>query len=304
MDGYFGADSMARAVMSQRAVNLTYGQRALIIGATHPRLFQGTAQSTTHRERPYTRLSLTARLFEAVFLGTREEADRALAFTAKRHAPVRGTIEEDAGPRHPAGAPYSARDPGLMWWTAAFALDSVETMHDHLVRRLTDLERERLFRDFVRWAGLFGMPDSAAPASYAEFRHSFDAFLDSDEPFLTREARQVGRYLAGLDAAYPVPLPTRPAFGLLNRVIVGSIPASVRELYGMSWTLADRAVFDAAARGSRLVHQRVPVLPGTPLLRGAGREFYKVPAATEQANLRRGRPSMPGVSDRQVSRPA
>lgn len=302
MDGYFGPDSVARRVMLQRAVNLTYGQRALVVGATHPRLFQGTAQSTTHRERPYTRLGLTARLFESVFLGTREEADRALAFTAKRHAPVHGAIAEDAGPKHPAGAPYSAYDPGLMWWTAAFALDSVEVMHDALVRRLSDTERERLFRDFVTWAELFGMPRGAAPSSYAEFRSTFDAFLASDEPFLTDEARQVGRYLSGMDTAYPVPLASRPVFTALNRVIVGSMPARVRDLYGMSWSPVDRAAYEAATLASRTAHQRVPLLPRTPLLRGPGREFYKVPAAQEQANLRRGRPSMPGISDRE--RPA
>jgi len=121
MAGYFATRSMAHRALSHRAVSLTYGQRALTVGATHPRLFQGTAQSTTHRSSPYTRLALTARLFEAVFLGDREEADRALPFTAKRHATVRGRIAQAAGPHHPAGAPYDATDPGLMWWTAALA---------------------------------------------------------------------------------------------------------------------------------------------------------------------------------------
>lgn len=297
-DGYFGPDSMARQVMAQRAVNLTYGQRALIVGALHPRLFQGTVQSTTHRDRPYTRLGLTARLFEAVFLGSKEEADRALAFTAKRHVPVKGTIDESAGPRHPAGAPYDAADPGLMWWTAAFTLDSAEVMFDRLVRRLTSAERERLFRDFVTWAELFGMPRSAAPSSYDEFRTTFDAFLASDEPFLTTEARQIGRYLAGLDAAYPVPATSRPVFEVLNRVIVASLPPKALELYGFAPSPLDRTLTGVVSLGSRQVHQRVPLLPATPLLRGPGRAFYKVPAATEQANLRRGRASMPGISDR------
>ncbi len=299
-DGYFGRESMARRVMTQRAVNLTYGQRALIVGALHPRLFQGTVQSTTHRDRPYTRLGLTARLFEAVFLGTKEEADRALTFTAKRHATVKGTIEEHAGHRHPAGAPYDAADPGLMWWTAAFTLDSAEVMHDRLVRRLTAGEREALFQDFVTWAELFGMPRSAAPSSYDDFRATFDAFLASDEPHLTAEARQIGRYLAGVDGTYPVPVPSRPAFEVLNRVIVASLPPKAQDLYGLRPTGVDRAVTGVVSLGSRQVHQRVPLLPATPLLRGPAREFYKVPAATEQANLRRGRTSMPGISDRSV----
>jgi len=145
---------MVVRALRQRAVALTYGQRALVIGALHPRLFVGTAQHTEHRETPYTRLGLTARLFEAVFLGSTAEADRALQFAAKRHAQVRGTMDVDGGARHPLGAPYSAADPGLMWWTAAFTLDSVEFMYDALVRRLRDHEREELFEGFVRWAEL------------------------------------------------------------------------------------------------------------------------------------------------------
>jgi uncharacterized protein (DUF2236 family) len=136
--GYFASDSMVVRAVGARAVGLTYGQRALVIGALHPRLFVGTAQHTTHRASPYTRLGLTARLFESVFLGTKEEADRALAFAAKRHANVKGAMAVDGGAAHPAGSPYDAADPGLMWWTAAFTLDSVEFMYDALVCRLRD----------------------------------------------------------------------------------------------------------------------------------------------------------------------
>ena len=205
MAGYFASDSMVVRALRQRAVALTYGQRALVMGALHPRLFVGTAQHTEHRETPYTRLGLTARLFEAVFLGSKAEADRALQFAAKRHAAVRGTMEVDGGNAHPAGAPYSAADPGLMWWTAAFTLDSVEYMYDALVRRLRDHEREELFEGFVQWAELFGMPAEAAPASYAEFRQTFDAWLASDEPFLVDEAYIVGRHIAGT-SGYHLPL--------------------------------------------------------------------------------------------------
>ena len=48
--GYFSSRSMAVRALRQRAVGLTYGQRALVIGATDPVLFIGTAQHTTHRD--------------------------------------------------------------------------------------------------------------------------------------------------------------------------------------------------------------------------------------------------------------
>lgn len=296
-DGYFHPRSMAYRAMSARAVAVTYGQRALTVGALHPRLYLGTTQQTSHRETPYTRLGLTARLFEAVFLGTREEADRALRFTAKRHAPVRGTTDTDGGPAHPKGSPYSAADPGLMWWTAAFTLDSVETMYDLLVRRMSDSEREDLFEGFVQWATLFGMDPSAAPASYADFRSPMDAFIASDEPFLTDEARLVGHYISGYNTPNPQPMLVRPGFVALTNVVVGSMPARVRDLYEFSWTPADEVAYQTVTRAIRLAHLRVPVIGGNPLLSGRTEGFFKQAQAAEKYNLKRGRPSMPGVSD-------
>jgi len=293
--GYFASDSMVVRALRQRAVALTYGQRALVIGALHPRLFVGTAQHTEHRATPYTRLGLTARLFEAVFLGSTAEADRALQFAAKRHASVRGSMDVDGGVGHRLGAPYSAADPALMWWTAAFTLDSVEYMYDALVRRLRDHEREELFEGFVRWAGLFGMPSEAAPGSYAEFRQAFDAWLASDEPFLVDEAYLVGRHIAGT-SGYHLPLGavTSPVLRLL---IQGSLPRRVRVAYDMPWGLQDEWAWRSLSTAIRTGHSRVPLLAATPVLRGRSAEFYKVATRGEQAAIRRGAVSIPGVSD-------
>lgn len=300
--GYFGADSMAVRALRQRAVGLTYGQRALVIGATHPVLFVGTAQHTSHRTTPWSRLALTARLFESVFLGTRAEADKALAFTARRHATVRGTTSVDGGPHAPVGTAYDAARGDLMWMTAAFTLDSVEVMHDLLVRRLSPGEREALLADFIDWACLFGMPREAAPRSYDAFRTRMEDRLGTGEAFLTDEARLVGRYLAGV-AGYPLPGPAALGSPALATVVVGSLPSGVRELYGISWSRAHQAAFGAIAGASRTAHQRAPLLARSPLLRGQSRDLYKTVAATERRNRRRGTVSMPGVSDRPAPYP-
>jgi uncharacterized protein (DUF2236 family) len=298
MNGYFSPRSMAYRALNQRAVSLTYGQRALTIGSTHSLLGQGTAQSTSHRETPYTRLALTARLFEAVFLGDKEEADRALAFTAKRHATVHGVIEEYGGPQWPAGSDYSAADPDSMWWTAAFALDSVEFQYDSLVHRLKDRERQELFEDFVAWAELFGMPASAAPRDYARFRASYDAYLASEAPYLTDELRLIGQYISGYRVPNQPPLPARPVFAAIHTVTVGSLPPRVRELFGMQWGVLDEARYQTITRSSRLAHGRLPLFAASPIMRGRSSEFFKLISRGEQAVIRRGGTSMPGVSDR------
>ncbi|MBB5914758.1 uncharacterized protein (DUF2236 family) [Nocardia transvalensis] len=295
--GYFSDDSMIRRVMRKRAVGLTYGQRALVVGAVNPLLYVGTAENTAHRTTPYTRLALTGRLFEAVFLGTKDEADRALAFTHKKHVRVRGALPEDAGPRHLAGSGYSATDPHLMFMTMAFTFDSAEVMHDVLVRRLTDAEREDLYQDYVRWGELFGMPRTAAPADYPAFRRYFDGYLASGELFLTDEARLVGSYLAGKQVPYPMPMPLHQVTTSVFLLIQGSLPPRIRDMYGICWGTREELTYRTLARGVRTAHITLPLAP-RPLhttLAGPSAPVYRLLSRREHELVNSGRPSMPGV---------
>ena len=110
--GYFPAgESVLRRVHGERAVGLNYGQRALMIGAAHPVNFIGTQANTRSGNRPFLRLVHTAKVFEAVFFGTRAEADEMLAIVERMHDRVNGQLPESAG-RFAAGTPYSAYRPG------------------------------------------------------------------------------------------------------------------------------------------------------------------------------------------------
>ncbi|MBF6327376.1 oxygenase MpaB family protein [Nocardia transvalensis] len=299
MPGYFSDDSMIRRVMRKRAVGLTYGQRALVVGAVHPLLYVGTAENTEHRRTPYTRLALTGRLFEAVFLGSKEEADRALAFTRNKHGRVDGGIPEDAGP-YPAGSHYSALDPHLMFMTMAFTFDSAEVMHDLLVRRLTATEREGLYQDYVRWAELFGMPRTAAPDSYPEFRRFFDDYLASDEVFLTEEARLVGGYLAGKQVPYPLGVPLHQVVTGVHLLVQGSLPPRIREMYGIRWGVREEVSFRTMAQAVRTAHLAPPLAPRVlrRTLAGPSTPVYRMLTASEKRLVNSGLPSMPGVDPR------
>ncbi|MFJ4658288.1 oxygenase MpaB family protein [Nocardia sp. NPDC088792] len=299
-DGYFSDDSMIRRVMRKRAVGLTYGQRALVIGAVHPLLYVGTAENTEHRTTPYTRLALTGRLFEAVSLGSKAEADRARAFTHKKHMKVNGVLPEDAGEHHPAGTRYSARDPQLMFMTMAFTFDSAEVMHDLLVRRLNDKEREGLYQDYVRWGELFGMPRDAAPGTYREFREYFDGYLASDELYLTEEAELVGSYLMGTRIANPLPAPLNQALSSFSLLVQGSLPPRIRDMYGLDWGIREELAFRGLTRAIRTAHFAPPLIPN-PLrgpMTGPSHPFYRMLTRREQQLVHAGRPSMPGVDPR------
>ena len=179
--------SMARRVHGERSVGLLYGQRALLIGALEPLTYTGTMLSTKSGEWPFTRLARTAKIQETVFLGTREEADKALAAVHRLHERIKGELGEAAG-AHPAGAAYSAFDPELMLWTLAVIADSGRAMYEAMVRPLNEAEREALWQDYVRFGELFGLPASEVPGSYREFRDWFDG-----KTRLARPARDPAR---------------------------------------------------------------------------------------------------------------
>jgi uncharacterized protein (DUF2236 family) len=287
-DGYFPRGrSILRRVMRERTVNLLYGQRALMIGALQPVGFIGTTQRSTAHRHPWKRLVHTAEMFDAVFFGTREEADRALAFTDRLHQRVVGTIGVQAGPFGPE-TPYSALDPELMMWVTAPLFDSARVLYEAFVRRLGPEEREQLYQETVTWGGLFGMPREAMPPTYTEFRTWWPERLTDERAFLTDDARTVG---INIGLRMPSPAPLQPAMKLAGFMIVATLPPAVRDAYRLRWTRAEQAAFELLALSIR---RSRPFLPAA-VRRGSSAQAYQLLSRTERSRLRSGRESFEPV---------
>jgi uncharacterized protein (DUF2236 family) len=283
-DGYFPRDrSILRRVHAERAVGLFYGQRALMIGALHPVAFTGTILNTAGRLRPFRRLAHTGKVFEAVFFGTRAEADEALSFVHRLHERVEGTMPEKAG-RFASGTPYSAFDPELMLWTMAVIADSGPYFYELFVRRLDEHEHEALWQEYVRFGELFGMPREAAPATHREFREWWEGILASDEMHLTDDARNIGHATA---LEIPLPRSHAPAKRVHDLIMLGSLPPVVRAHYRLRWTAAHEAAFLAAVAGLRAAR---PLVPGA-IKRGSCAASYDLVARTERQRIERGEPT-------------
>jgi uncharacterized protein (DUF2236 family) len=274
-DYYFPpGKSMARRVHGERSVGLLYGQRALLIGALEPLTYTGTMQSTASGEWPFTRLARTAKIQETVFLGTKAEADKALAAVHRLHERIKGTLSEDAGV-HPAGTAYSAFDPELMLWTLAVIADSGRAMYETMVRPLSEDEREALWQDYVRFGELFRLPASEVPGSYREFRAWFDGRLSSPD----LQATPHGLEMAPLVAfRQPVPLPARGNLAAQNLVIKGTLPPRVREIFGIKWTQGHETAFRALAAS----HRRARVAMPRRVRRGRNDTFFDVVTQSER----------------------
>jgi uncharacterized protein (DUF2236 family) len=283
-DGYFPrGESVLRQVQEQRLVGLFYGQRALCIGALAPLNYVGTSEHTRAKLTPFKRLVHTGNAFEKIYFGTRDEADKVLSYVARMHDRVNGALTEDAGPVA-AGTPYSAYDPALMLWTVAVMADSAQCFYELFVRRLSDTEREALWQDYIRFAELFGMPRSAAPPSYPEFRAWWRSELASERMYLTEEARYVG-----YATAFQIPLPRRsqPGKRVHDAIMLGSLPARVRSLYGLPYGRREQAAFRAAVTLIRSARRVTPA----PLSRGYNTRSFELVAETERRKVARGEPT-------------
>ena len=273
--------SMARRVHGERPVGLLYGQRALLIGALEPLTYTGTMLSTTSGEWPFTRLARTAKIQETVFLGTREEADKALAAVHRLHERIKGELPEAAG-AHAAGAAYSAFDPELMLWTLAVIADSGRAMYETMVRPLSEAEREALWQDYVRFGELFGLPAGEVPGSYREFRAWWQEQLDSPDLHATPHALEMAPLVA---FKQPVPLPARANLATQNLVIKGTLPPRVRRIFGIRWTRAHETAFRSVTATHRRARHAFP----RQMRRGRNDVFFDV--VTQQERRRGGTPT-------------
>jgi uncharacterized protein (DUF2236 family) len=270
-----------RRIHGERIVGLLYGQRALAIGALDPRNFVGTRTHTRYAERPFHRLAATGKMFEEIFFGTKAEADRVLAAVHRMHSTVKGELPEAAG-RMPAGTPYSALDPELMLWTIAPAADSAVHFYELFVRDLSEAERDEFWAEYVRFGELFGMPASAAPGSWREFRAYVDGKTNGPDAHLTDEARFVG---SAVMFEIPAARSRWPAMRVHNVVMKASLPARVREQYRVRFTAADAAAARAAIAATRALR---PLTPRS-VLRGRCTRYFDDVDAAERAMLARGR---------------
>jgi uncharacterized protein (DUF2236 family) len=278
---------MARRVHGERSVGLLYGQRALLIGALEPLTYTGTMLSSAAGNHPFTRLARTAKIQETVFLGTKSEADKALAAVHRLHERVNGELPEAAG-AHPAGSAYSAFDPELMLWTLAVIADSGRAMHEVMVGALSEAEREALWQDYVRFGELFLLPRESVPSTYWEFQDWFDAKLASPQLQATEHALEMAPLVA---FRQPVPLGARLNLETQSLIIKGTLPERVRRIFGIGWSPAREAVFRSVTAAHRQARHAMP----RPMRRGRNDYFFNV---VTQAEKRRGGTPTPPVTSR------
>jgi uncharacterized protein (DUF2236 family) len=240
--------------VSKEWVLMLGGGRALLMQAAHPLALAGIVEHSDYRHDPWSRLSRTmAAVWTAVY-GEPDEAERVGRRVRAMHAKVHGRLRTDTGP-FPAGTPYDARDPELLMWVHATLVDTALLMYRTYVGPLASEEQEAYYQDMKHLARLFGTPDSAIPATLADFEAYWRSMLDGPAICVTPEARELARSVL----APPLPIVARPAWELVRLATAGFLPAKLRRGYGFTWTPAHRALLAGSAEAVR--RALLPLLP-------------------------------------------
>lgn len=210
---WFAEDRAIRRVHADASM-FVGGLRALLLQSLHPLAMAGVAQHSDYRTDPWGRLQRTADFLAATSFGTTEVAEAAVARVRMVHQRVRGRASD--------GRPYSANDPHLLRWVHICEVDSFLASYQRYgAEPLTPSDADEYVADMAVVASALGV--NHPPTSVRELRAEFVEF----RPELggTREAREAARFLL---LEPPLPLPARPAYGLLAAAAVSLLPAWTR----------------------------------------------------------------------------
>jgi uncharacterized protein (DUF2236 family) len=232
------------------------GPRALLMQIAHPLVAAGVAEHSDFRTDPWSRLSGTLRSYLRIVYGTAEAAREEIGRLHGLHRGIRGDVL-DAGARDRHGRRYSALDPDLSLWVHATLVDSTMTAYDAWVEPLSRQERARYYVETLPVGRAFGIPAARLPADLDAFEAYLDEMLRPGGPI---DVGDTARELAGAilhpplgpavaAAGYPFDrlagladaIPSR-AYAWLFWPAIGLLPSSVREGYGLTWGLPQRAI--------------------------------------------------------------
>jgi uncharacterized protein (DUF2236 family) len=209
------------------------GLRALLFQSLHPLAMAGVAQHSDYRTDPWGRLQRTADFLAATSFGPASEAQRAVDVVHRVHERVTGVASD--------GRAYSANDPHLLRWVHIAELDSFLTAHDRYGRApLVGADRDIYMAQTAVVARALGV--DAPPETERSLRDQLREFRP--ELHGTSEARQAARYLL---IQPPLPLPARPAYGLIAAAAVALMPAWTRIPLRLPWLPVTEAVALRAA---------------------------------------------------------
>ena len=167
----------------------------------------------------------------------------------------------------PDGKPYSALNPDTYYWAHATFVEHTITATDTFIRRLSDAEKEQLFRESITWFERYGVSAVGTPQTYAEFRAYWQHALAERLVAHRTAAYGVGYATKGWPRPQQVPAPLwfvlkRPVNALSSFITIGGMPAEGRQILGLPWDEKRERRYQRFAAASRALNPVYAKLPG------------------------------------------
>lgn len=152
----------------------------------------------------------------------------------------------------PDGSRYHALDPETYYWAHATFVEQVLYFADTFVKRLSDAEKEQIYRESKTWYRRYGVSDRAMPASYAEFEQYWDRMLN--EVAVPHKSAKYG--VGYVTKGFPCPKGVNPAVWKLVAkafdpvaafITTGGLPPRARDLLDLPWSDRQEKAYQAFA---------------------------------------------------------
>jgi uncharacterized protein (DUF2236 family) len=260
--GLYGPDSEAWRLNREAMLLLGAGPRALLLQIAHPAVAAGVNDHSDFRTDPWRRLAGTLRSYLTIVYGSTEAARAEIRRLNTLHRGI-------------TGPGYAARDPELSLWVHATLVDSTMAVADAWLGSLSQERRVAYYAETLPIGRAFGVPDALLPPDVAAFDRYVADMLAADGPV---RVSPIARELAAVILRPPLaplapllPFPTAAARSVLARVppaayswtlwpSVGLLPPSVRDDYGLAWSIRERVVSAWLVAGFRAWR---PLLPAS-----------------------------------------
>ncbi|MBV9816013.1 MAG: DUF2236 domain-containing protein [Alphaproteobacteria bacterium] len=248
--GVFGPDTVIWRIDREAAVFLGAG-RALLLQLAHPWIATAISQHSRSLTDPVGRFHRTFDIVFTMVFGTTDQALAAARRLHGRHAAIAGRLTEDAGD-FPAGSPYRANDVGALRWVHATLTATALLSYELVCPPLAAEDRERYYAEMRLFAGLFGIPQSALPESWAGFTQYVEQMVGSNVLAVGEAARGVA---AGLFAGAG----TRWRTPFWYRALTASLmPPRLRDAFELPYGPSEQRSVGRALALLRLIYPRLP----------------------------------------------
>lgn len=280
--GLFGPDSATWKVDREMVLFLG-GPRSLLLQIAHPAVAAAVEEHSDFRVDPLGRLNRTLDAVFTIVFGDEKAAREAAARVVRRHAPVKGVIDEESASSW-SGKAYHAQDPELLLWVHATLVDTALLVYERVVGKLERREAERYYEESRIVGEMLGIPRAVLPETLAHFEEYFRAMVEGPTLHVGRIARAQKEDLLRLDPSYGFTsiygaewakrwgraidrAPMKRLYGDVVRVVAaGMLPPRLREGYGYRWGRRERIAYRALLGSLRATVPFVPkslrFLPG------------------------------------------